>query len=145
MCLGGFSLPFSQKKNKERKDRVPTRASFRKGVQVPIGVPAGKVWGRVQVRGGGWLSCGKKGGGEKRKGMGRVGGWGRTGKGTGKSIRTRLSKLPFSKLPSRFLPQKSQFGFLLSLSCATGSATTGSTSNQLPRRTPKLSDLVGVK
>ena len=37
---------------------------------------------------------------------GEGGGWGGTGKGNGKSMRTRLSKLSFSKLPSGF-PQKS--------------------------------------
>ena len=29
------------------------RGSFRKGVRVPIGVPGGGVWGRVQGGGGG--------------------------------------------------------------------------------------------
>ena len=48
------------------------------------------VWGWVQVGGGGWFPC-------KNKGMGRLGGG--TGKGTGTSMLTRLSKLPFSKLP----------------------------------------------
>ena len=40
---------------------------------------------------------------QKGKGVGRVGGVG-TGKGTGKSMRTRLSRLPFSKLPFSFCP-----------------------------------------
>ena len=44
---------------------------FHQGVQVPIGVPRGGVWGRVQVGGGGWFSSGKE---EKGKGVGRVGG-----------------------------------------------------------------------
>ena len=33
--------------------------SFRKGVRVPIGVPGGGVWGRVQEGGGPRFSCGK--------------------------------------------------------------------------------------
>ena len=42
--------------------------------------------------------------GVKGKGVGRVGGGGasRTGQGTGNSMRRRLSKLPFSKLPFSF-------------------------------------------
>ena len=63
----------------------------------PIGVPGGGVWGRVKVGGGGWVCCGKIR--EKRKRVGRVGSGVGTRKGTGKSMRTRLSKLPFSKLP----------------------------------------------
>ena len=39
---------------------------------------------------------------EKGKGVGRAGGGVGTDKGTGKSMRTRLSKLPFSKLPLSF-------------------------------------------
>ena len=39
----------------------------------PIGVRAGGVWGRVQVRVGGWVSCGNEGNGE---GCGEGGGWG---------------------------------------------------------------------
>ena len=41
-----------------------------KGVRVPIGVSGGGVWGRVQVGGGGWFSCGFLGKGE---GGGEVG------------------------------------------------------------------------
>ena len=44
---------------------------MRKGVPVPMGVPGGGVWGRVQVGGGGWLSCGKRG--RREEGWG---GWG---------------------------------------------------------------------
>ena len=76
------------------------RGSFRKGVRVPIGVPGGGVWGRVQVGGevGGevgflWKMS------EKGEGARRVWGGVGTGKGTGKSMRMRLSKLPFSDLP----------------------------------------------
>ena len=39
-------------------------------MRVPIGVPGGGVWGRVQVGGGGLFSCGKRG--EKEEGGGRV-------------------------------------------------------------------------
>ena len=40
----------------------------------------------------------------KGQGVGRVGGWGGAGKGTGKSMHTCLSKLPFSNLPLSFSP-----------------------------------------
>ena len=40
---------------------------------------------------------------EKGKGVGM------TGKGTGKPMRTHLSKLPFSKLPISFSPRKQGF------------------------------------
>ena len=48
-------------------------------MRVPIGVPAGVVWGRVQVGGGGAVFLLWKRG-EKGKGVGRVGGvgWGQT-------------------------------------------------------------------
>ena len=69
-------------------------------MRVPIGVPGGGVWGRVQVGGGGWFSCGKQGKGDTGWGGHGGGGGLGTGKGTGQSMRTRLSKLPFSKLPS---------------------------------------------
>ena len=59
------------------------RASFRKGVRVPVGVLGGGVWGRVQMRGGVVFL---------------------RGKGTGKSMRTHLSKLSFSKLPFSLSP-----------------------------------------
>ena len=62
-----------------------------------IGVPGGGVWGRVEVGGGGWFSDGQEGKGE--------GGGVWTGKGTGKSMRTSLSKLAFSKLPFSFPPK----------------------------------------
>ena len=39
----------------------------------------------------------------EHKGKGELGGVG-TGEGTGKSMRTRLSKLPFSDLPFSFSP-----------------------------------------
>ena len=45
-----------------------TGGSFCKGVQVPIGVPGGEVWGRVQVTVGAWFPLENKGKGE--------GGWG---------------------------------------------------------------------
>ena len=50
----------------------------------------------------GWaVSCGKRG--KRGRGWGGWGGGGqRTGKGTGKSMRKRLSELPFSKLPFEF-------------------------------------------
>ena len=75
------------------KGVVLAGGSFRKWVRVPIGVLGGGVWGRVQVSSG-WVVflLGKQG---KSVGGGGVG----TGKGTGKSMRTRLSKPPFSKLP----------------------------------------------
>ena len=53
---------------------VFTGGSFRTGVAVPIGVPGGGVWGRVQGGGGGWFSCGKSG--KRGRGWGGVGGWG---------------------------------------------------------------------
>ena len=49
-----------------------------------------------QVGGGGGLRVGNT---RKWEGGGRVGGGVRTDIGTGKSMPTRLSKLPFSKLP----------------------------------------------
>ena len=65
-------------------------------VRVPIGF-LGRVW--VRVEGGvGGLDFPM----ENEGGWGGVG-WG-TGKGTGKSMRTHLSKLPFSKLPFSFSP-----------------------------------------
>ena len=41
---------------------------------------------------------------EMGKGVGRVGGGLRAGEGTGKSMRTLFSKLPFSNLPFGFSP-----------------------------------------
>ena len=61
-------------------------------MRVPIGVPAGGVWGQVRVGGGaGFLLQTREKGG--------WGGWGGTGKGTSNSMRASLSKLPFGKLP----------------------------------------------
>ena len=61
-----------------------------------MGSGSGGWWGVVFL-------CKKKES-EKGKGVERGGGWVETGEGTGKSMRTRLSKLRFSKLPSRFSP-----------------------------------------
>ena len=58
-----------------------------------------RVWGRVQVGGGGWVILWKLR--EKGNGGEECGGVG-TGMGTGKSFRMHLSKLPFGKLPSSF-------------------------------------------
>ena len=67
-----------------------------------IGVLGGGLRGRVQVGGRGWFLVGM---GEKGKGVGRVGAWGGDRhNGTSKSTRTRLSKLPYSKLPLSFSP-----------------------------------------
>ena len=66
-------------------------------------VPGGGVWGRVQGVVGVaflWKMRGKGGGGGEggRVGLGR-------GEGAGKSMRTRLSKLAFSKLSFSFSPK----------------------------------------
>ena len=85
--------------------------SFRKGVQVPIGVPGrgglGLGSGGRRVKVVLWkMRENGEGGGEGRgwggSGVGRVGGGVGTGRGTGKLLHTRLSKLPFSKLPFTF-------------------------------------------
>ena len=80
---------------RERTSNV-TGVVFAKGCDFSL-VSMEGVWGWVQVGGGGWLSW------WIMRAKGKVGGgWGRgvgADKGTGKSMRTRLSKLPFSKLP----------------------------------------------
>ena len=70
---------------------VFTGGSSRKGVRVPSGVPGKGVWVRVQAGGGEWVFL------WKTRGRGR--GWGGQGVEWGQTIRTHLSKLPFSKLP----------------------------------------------
>ena len=70
-------------------------------MRVPIGVPGGGVWGRVQVGGGGWFSVENKGKGE---GGGEGGGWGGDRQRNGQVDAQALSKLPFSKLPFSFFP-----------------------------------------
>ena len=73
----------------ETKGQFLPGGSFCKGARVPIG--------RFQVGGRGWFSKGQRG-----QGLVRVGDGVGTGKETGKSMRTHLSKLPFSKLPFSF-------------------------------------------
>ena len=73
---------------------------FANGVRVPIGVPSGWVWGRVQGVVGGGFPVENQG---KREGGGGGGVW-----GGGDMLRSRqvnaqaLSKLPFSNLPFSF-------------------------------------------
>ena len=67
-------------------------------MRIPVGVPGGGVQGG----GGGWWGVGFPAENEgKGKGVGRVEGvgWGRA------SMRTHLSKLPFSNLPLSFSPK----------------------------------------
>ena len=63
-------------------------------MRVPIGVPEGGVWGCVQVGGGGVVCLWEMR--EKGKGVGNEGNGVGTDKGTGKSMRMRLSKLLFT-------------------------------------------------
>ena len=79
----------------KKKGKVFTGGSFRKGVRVPIGVPGGGVWGRVE---GGWWGAGfpvESKGNEEGGGEGGVG----TRKGTGKSIRKLCRNYPLAKYP----------------------------------------------
>ena len=79
-----------------------TGGSFRKGVRVPIGVPGGGVWGRVQVGGGASFPVENEGNRGRRWGGWGVG-WG-PAKEPASQCATRLSKLPFSELPFSFSP-----------------------------------------
>ena len=70
-------------------------------MRVPIGVPRGGVWGRVQGGAGGGFLVESKGKGE---GVREVVGGGGTGKGTGKSMRKLCRNYPLAKPPFSFSP-----------------------------------------
>ena len=83
-------------RNRAEIKGVPrTGGSFRGGVRVSADVRGERVWGQIQVGGGGGFSLEMR---EEGKGV--------DSKGTGKSMRTHLSQLPFSKLPFSFSLQK---------------------------------------
>ena len=71
-------------------------------MRVPIGVPGGGVWGRVQGGGGGWVFFVENEG--KGEGGGEGGGLGRDRQRNRQVNAQALSKLPFSNLPFSFSP-----------------------------------------